>query len=57
MMSMNFNNIAILNIHGVDYRCFIKGISKIKAITLSQKKKKKKKKMPIKVKKVDYYKI
>ena len=41
MMSMNFNNIAILNIHGVDYRCFIKGISKIKAITLSQKKKKK----------------
>ena len=30
MMSMNFNNIAIINIHGVDYRCFIRGITKEK---------------------------
>ena len=25
-MSMNLSNIAIINIHGVDYRCFINGI-------------------------------
>ena len=32
MMSMNLNNIAILNIHGVDYRFVINGISKSEAI-------------------------
>ena len=30
MMSMNFNNIAIINIHGIDYRCFTGGITKEK---------------------------
>ena len=25
MMSMSLNDIAILNIHGVDYRCIISG--------------------------------
>ena len=34
MMSMNLNNIAILNILGVDYHCFINGISKIVAMGL-----------------------
>ena len=28
MMSMNLNNITILNIHSVDYRCIINGITK-----------------------------
>ena len=34
MMSINLNDIAILNIHGVDYRCIIHGISKIEAMGL-----------------------
>ena len=32
MMSMNFSDIAILNINGTDYRCIIIGISKSQAI-------------------------
>ena len=28
MMSININNIAILNIHGADYRCIISGFRK-----------------------------
>ena len=32
MMSMNLHNITILNIHGVDYRWVINGISKSEAI-------------------------
>ena len=31
MMSMNLSDIAILNIHGVDYRCIIKGVRKSEA--------------------------
>ena len=27
MMSMNVSDIAILNIHGIDYRCIISGIT------------------------------
>ena len=33
-MSTNFNNIAILNIHGVDYRCIFRKISQSEAISL-----------------------
>ena len=33
---MNVNNIAILNICGVDYCCIINGISKVEAIKLLQ---------------------
>ena len=36
LMSINLNDIAILNIHDVYYRCIIIGISKIKAINLMQ---------------------
>ena len=36
LMSINLNDIAILNIHDVYYRCIIIGISKIKAIKLMQ---------------------
>ena len=36
MMSMNFRNIAILNIESVDYCCSISGISKGEAINLMQ---------------------
>ena len=32
MMSMNFNDILVLNIHGVDYLCIINGISKREAV-------------------------
>ena len=31
---MNFNNIAVLIIHGVDYGCIVDGISKTEAINL-----------------------
>ena len=31
---MNFNNIAVLIIHGVDYSCIVDGISKTEAINL-----------------------
>ena len=34
MVSINLNNIAILNNHGVDYCCIINGISKCEAIYL-----------------------
>ena len=34
MMSVNLNDIAILNINGSDYRCIISLISKNKAINL-----------------------
>ena len=34
MMSINFEDIAILNIRGVDYRCNVYGISKSKAIIM-----------------------
>ena len=37
MMSMNRNNLAILNIEGSDYRCIISSISKNEAINLMQK--------------------
>ena len=36
LMSINLNDIAILNIHDAYYRCIIIGISKIKAIKLMQ---------------------
>ena len=36
MMSMNLNDIAISNIHGVNYRCIINGISKSEAVNLLQ---------------------
>ena len=34
MMSINLNDIAVLNIHGVGYRCNIYGISKSDAVNL-----------------------
>ena len=34
IMSTNFNNIAILNIRGVDYRCIFSKISQSDAISL-----------------------
>ena len=34
MMSMNISNIAILNIHGVDYYCINSGISKSEVVNL-----------------------
>ena len=37
MMSLNFSNIAILNIKGVDYRCNNSRISKTQAVSLLQK--------------------
>ena len=36
MISMNFNDIAILNIHGIEYCCVISGISKNEAVNLLQ---------------------
>ena len=36
VMSMNLNNIAILNICGVDYRCIINGITKSEVVNLLQ---------------------
>ena len=36
MMSMNLSDMAILNIHGADYRCIISAISKCGAINLIQ---------------------
>ena len=36
MMSINLDDFAILNIHGVDYRCNITGISKSEAESLLQ---------------------
>ena len=36
MMSMNFSNIATLNIHDADYHCSISGISKIELKKLMQ---------------------
>ena len=36
MMSINLNNIAVLNIFGVDYRCTINGISRSEAINFLQ---------------------
>ena len=37
MIPMNLSDIAILNIHGVNYRCIINGISKSKDVNLLQK--------------------
>ena len=34
MMSMNLNDIAILNVQGIDYYCIINRISKSEAIGL-----------------------
>ena len=34
LMSINLNDIAILNIPGVDYRCIINGISKSEAVNV-----------------------
>ena len=36
MMSMNLNDIAVLNIHGLDYRCIINRISESEAVNLLQ---------------------
>ena len=36
MMSMKLSNIAILNVHGVNYCCIICGISKCEAMNLIQ---------------------
>ena len=36
MVSMNLNDIAILNIKGSNYCCIISGISKSEAISLMQ---------------------
>ena len=36
MMSMKLSNIAILNVHGVNYCCIICGISKSEAMNLMQ---------------------
>ena len=36
MMSVNLSDIAILNIKGDDYHCFINGISKNEVINLMQ---------------------
>ena len=38
MMSINLNDIAISNIHGIDYCCIISGTSKSEAVNLLQKK-------------------
>ena len=35
-MCMNLNDIAILNIRGVDYRCIINGISKSDGVNVLQ---------------------
>ena len=35
-MSINLNNIAILNIQGIDYCCIINGIGKSGAVNLLQ---------------------
>ena len=37
MMSINLNDIAILNLNGADYRCIIDGISKSDAINVLKK--------------------
>ena len=37
MVSMKFSNIAVLNIHGVDYRCIVTVISKSEAANLPHK--------------------
>ena len=34
LMSMNLNDIAVLNVHGIDYCCIINGISKSGAMGL-----------------------
>ena len=36
MTCINLNDIAILNIQGIDYRCIINGISKCDAVNLLQ---------------------
>ena len=36
MISINLDDIAILNIRGVDYRCVVNGISKSKTVNLLQ---------------------
>ena len=36
MMSANLNEIAVLNIYGVNYHCIINGISKSDAVNLLQ---------------------
>ena len=36
MMSINLDDIAALNIQGIDYCCMIKGISKSEAVNLLQ---------------------
>ena len=36
MMSINLNNIAILNIKGIDCHCIINGISKSDSLNLLQ---------------------
>ena len=37
MMSIDLNNIIILNIHGTDYRCITDGITKSEAVNLLRK--------------------
>ena len=46
MMSMNLSDIPTLNIKGADYGCIISGISKFKAIELTEQ-----------VEKVEHYKL
>ena len=36
MISVNLSNIAIINIHGANYRCIISRISKSEAINVMQ---------------------
>ena len=36
MMSVDFDDIAIWNINGIDYRCIISGINKSQAVNLLQ---------------------
>ena len=38
MMPVNLSGIAVLNIHGVDYRCIFNGTDKSKAMSLSNNK-------------------
>ena len=40
MMSINLNDIAILNINGADYLCIINGISKNESLNLPMNRKK-----------------
>ena len=53
-MSLNRNSIAVLNIHGVDYRCIIAKITKSEAINLLRNADFSKKRIIIEYKKICY---